>query len=312
MHAASSWPRDSLPLVLIISLLNLDLGFEVCFYDGMTEYAKLWLQFAFPIYLILLTSFLLLLRKHLRCVKRITRHNGNTTMAIILLMSCNKIVAACQSLLLYNCLSYLTSDKSMYLWSVYPSIPLFSTQYLLYFIFCLILVITLIILIITHVFSKKCIERNHFILDAYQGTLKEKHIHWSIIELLLRFITIGFSVLNKQLSVLLNLIALIVFACCLGFTSPFRDKKTTLFECTFTFNLLCIFLCASYYGDSKTAKYYMFVDSFIFIAVIQFVIQVIYHTNANRFNEVYKCMNRTFKRLQKQFKTATSSFQIRI
>ena len=55
--------------IILISLLNLDLGFELCFYSGMTEYAKLWLQFAFPVYLILLTSLLLFIRKHIQCVQ---------------------------------------------------------------------------------------------------------------------------------------------------------------------------------------------------------------------------------------------------
>ena len=36
---------------IFISWLNLDFGFNVCFYNGLTSYAKIWLQFIFPIYL---------------------------------------------------------------------------------------------------------------------------------------------------------------------------------------------------------------------------------------------------------------------
>ena len=36
---------------IFIAWLNLDLGIEACFYDGLDAYAKTWLQFAFPIYL---------------------------------------------------------------------------------------------------------------------------------------------------------------------------------------------------------------------------------------------------------------------
>ena len=35
----------------IIAWLNLDLGIDTCFYDGMDAYAETWLQFAFPLYL---------------------------------------------------------------------------------------------------------------------------------------------------------------------------------------------------------------------------------------------------------------------
>ena len=37
-------------LTVFIAWLNLDLGIETCFYDGMTTYAYTWLQFVFPFY----------------------------------------------------------------------------------------------------------------------------------------------------------------------------------------------------------------------------------------------------------------------
>ena len=33
---------------VFVSLANLDLGFEMCFYNGMDDYVKMWLQLAFP------------------------------------------------------------------------------------------------------------------------------------------------------------------------------------------------------------------------------------------------------------------------
>ena len=41
---------------IIISLLNLDLGIETCFYNGMDDYTKMWLQLMFPIYLIFIAT----------------------------------------------------------------------------------------------------------------------------------------------------------------------------------------------------------------------------------------------------------------
>ena len=39
------------PLTIFISWLNLDLGVETCFFDGLTAYSKTWLQFVFPLYI---------------------------------------------------------------------------------------------------------------------------------------------------------------------------------------------------------------------------------------------------------------------
>ncbi len=38
-------------LSVFIAWLNLDLGFEICFYNGMDAYVKMWMQFAFPVYI---------------------------------------------------------------------------------------------------------------------------------------------------------------------------------------------------------------------------------------------------------------------
>ncbi|KAL5517798.1 hypothetical protein EMCRGX_G003418 [Ephydatia muelleri] len=43
------------PLRIMISFINLDLGFPLCFYDGMDDAAKTGLQFVFPAYLLVLT-----------------------------------------------------------------------------------------------------------------------------------------------------------------------------------------------------------------------------------------------------------------
>ena len=43
------------PLQILISFINLDLGFPLCFYNGMDDAAKTGLQFVFPAYLLVLT-----------------------------------------------------------------------------------------------------------------------------------------------------------------------------------------------------------------------------------------------------------------
>ena len=55
LNEAFFFPNASVPVVSqFISWLNLDLGIEVCLYDGLDGYWNTWLQFAFPAYLCLL------------------------------------------------------------------------------------------------------------------------------------------------------------------------------------------------------------------------------------------------------------------
>ena len=58
------------PLQVIVSLVNLDLGFPMCFYNNMDDADKAGLQFAFPAYLLILTLATILVCHY--CLKRST------------------------------------------------------------------------------------------------------------------------------------------------------------------------------------------------------------------------------------------------
>ena len=71
------------PVYTIVSLANLDLGMMTCFYDGMDDYAKVWLQLVFPCYLILLTITLLTASYYSSKVYRFTAQRGLAVLATI-------------------------------------------------------------------------------------------------------------------------------------------------------------------------------------------------------------------------------------
>ena len=43
-----------------IAWLNLDVGIETCFYDGLDSYMKTWLQFVFPLYIWFLVTIIVI------------------------------------------------------------------------------------------------------------------------------------------------------------------------------------------------------------------------------------------------------------
>jgi len=47
------------PVYTFISVANFDLGIQTCFHDGMDDYVKMWLQLAFPFYLIFIATSLI-------------------------------------------------------------------------------------------------------------------------------------------------------------------------------------------------------------------------------------------------------------
>ena len=45
---------------VFIAWLNLDLGIEVCFYNGLDTYAKTWLQLVFPVYVWIMVAVIII------------------------------------------------------------------------------------------------------------------------------------------------------------------------------------------------------------------------------------------------------------
>jgi predicted outer membrane repeat protein len=79
-------------LTIFIAWLNLDLGIESCFYDGLTAYTHTWLQFAFPFYLWLLISLIIVFSHKSRHVTKWLSTNPVAVLATLLLMSYAKVL----------------------------------------------------------------------------------------------------------------------------------------------------------------------------------------------------------------------------
>lgn len=79
-------------LTVFIAWLNLDLGIESCFFDGLTAYTHTWLQFAFPLYLWFLISLIIVFSHKSRHVTKWLSTNPVAVLATLLLMSYGKIL----------------------------------------------------------------------------------------------------------------------------------------------------------------------------------------------------------------------------
>ena len=79
-------------LRMFISLINLDLGVEICFYDGMSQLAKTGLQFVFPIYLWLLMVTIIYVGKHNVCNKNLSSRSSISVLSTLILLSYLKIL----------------------------------------------------------------------------------------------------------------------------------------------------------------------------------------------------------------------------
>ena len=78
-------------LTVFIAWLNLDLGIEVCFYDGLDGYGRTWLQFLFPIYIWIIIGIIIATSHRHPFAARLAGTNAVAVLATLLLLSYAKL-----------------------------------------------------------------------------------------------------------------------------------------------------------------------------------------------------------------------------
>ena len=130
-----------------ISWLNLDLGIETCFYDGMNIYTYSWLQFIFPFYVWFLVGCIIVACHYSQSVAKQLGKNPVAVLATLLLMFYSKILSAVIVPLTWTYLTYYTASESnetqSIVWMYDASIPYFGepkhTALGLFAIFCIVI-----------------------------------------------------------------------------------------------------------------------------------------------------------------------------
>ena len=90
-------------LTVFVSWLNLDLGIETCFYDGLTAYVLTWLQLVFPVYIWFLVGVIIFCSRYSIKISKLIGHNPIAVLATLLLMSYTKVLKVCSDTFSYAC-----------------------------------------------------------------------------------------------------------------------------------------------------------------------------------------------------------------
>ena len=79
---------------IFVAWLNLDIGIDVCFFDGLDAYIKTWIQLLFPVYIISLVYMVIVLSKYFRRFARlIGKKDPISTLATLIMLSYAKLLS---------------------------------------------------------------------------------------------------------------------------------------------------------------------------------------------------------------------------
>ena len=195
------------PASIFIAWLNLDLGIQTCFYNGMDAYAKTWLDLIFPVYIWVIVGFLVYISHHSVTMTRFLGSSPVPVLATLFLLSYAKVLRTIIAALSLTVLHY--PDKNEMVWihdanvSLEKYIPL-ALAALLFLLF-LFLPYTLLLLLGQWLQTKSHLHllswvRNpklKAILDTYYAPYKPKHRYWTGLLLLVRcalFLVFAFNI----------------------------------------------------------------------------------------------------------------------
>ena len=268
------------PTYAFISVVNFNLDIQTCFYNGMDDYAKMWLQLAYPFYIIFIATLIIITSRYSTTMQRLTARRALPVLATLFLLSYTKILRiVCSVLFFYSTITHLPSKHATLVWSVDVNVPLFGVRLTILFIVCLILFLILvsfdIILLFTRTLSMfRFINKFKPLLDAYQGPYKDKFYYWTGLQLLVRVVFFGISSLDININIAISILLLSVIIGLHGVMRPFKIKYKNYQEMLLLFNLHGLYVSLLYsQGIANSTA----VNVAITIAAVHFSFIIVYH-----------------------------------
>ena len=257
-------PNETNILTVFIAWLNLDLGIETCFFDGMDEYVKSWLQFVFPLYVWSLLSLIIVSSEYSPRIARLFGSNPVAVLATLFLLSYSKLLRTIIATFSFTFLDY-PDDVQVAVWLYDGNIQYLHGKHIALFLIALLTLLvfylpyTLLLTVGQWLQAKSNRKLFYWInkprikpfLDAYHAPYKDKHRYWIGLLLCLRCVLLLVFAFNTQADPSLNLLAIssVAFGLILitRYTGAvYRMLWVDILEASFVFNL-GIFAVATYY-----------------------------------------------------------------
>ena len=306
--------KGALPVLSqVISWINLDFGFEICFYNGMDSYAKQWLQFAFPLYLWIIIIIIIQLCRSYGKISRLMGSHAVPVLSTLTFLSYTKLVRTIVIVLhkrevTLHCTN--ESVRSVSLWYEDPNVEYAKGKHAGLFGFALLVTVFFVIPYTLFLLCHPVLEKylSHFkvfkswsrfkpIIDAYSGPMKDEYRFWPGLLLVARIpVLLTVTFLKNESRFLLLAVAAIILSLSFIFGGVYRKKLNNIIEFWFLLNL-CIMasLSIAFTDESKVLIWY---NTCLSVFIFSFFLIVVYHLYLQLSH--MKCYDALIKKLFKK------------
>ena len=292
--------QTSFPSVFV-AWLNLDIGIDVCFIDGLDAYTKTWLQLVFPVYIITLVVIVIILSEYsLRFAALIGRKDPISTLATLILLSYAKLLSTTITALSSAVLDYPDGQQET-VWLPDVNVPYFKGKHIPLALVALLIIIlgipyTILLFlwqwivraprwkVFNWIFNTKL---NAFI-TSHHVPHNSKYRYWSGLLLLVRIVLYIIASVttsaNPETFPLVTgfLLGVAIIIKCLFGVTVFKNTFVDVVDTVLYFNLLALVLLSLYNFKADVAKQTAVAYISTIITSILFIAAMFYHVKILR------------------------------
>ena len=127
---------------MFIAWLNLDLGIETCSFNGLDAYAKTWLQYIFPLYILSLVGLIIVASDYSSRIARLFGSNPVAVLATLFLLSYAKLLRTIIAAMFFAFLDY-PNGVQVAVWLHDGNIKYFHGKHIVLFLVALLILLIL-------------------------------------------------------------------------------------------------------------------------------------------------------------------------
>ena len=282
-------------LTIFIECLNLELGIERCYFNGMNAYTKTWAQLIFPTYMFLLVMMVISVSRRSSIFTRlITKGNPVATLATIILLSYTTILRIIIDIFSFAILKYPDGSRHV-VWLPDANIKYLKGKHILLFLTATVIVIIGMVytaLLFSWQWLLKAPHVKVFVwirntklnsfMDAYLAPHTLKSRYWTGLLLFTRVVLYILSAVNVSGDPSFNLLAIgvtVAILLLLQLYSRSRIYKSVILDCFETasyFNLLLLTIVTFYSLANKQGQETIAYIS-TSVALVMFLSALLYH-----------------------------------
>lgn len=271
-------------LLPVISFLNLNLGFPLCFYRGMTQLAKCYWEFAFPLYLLTIVIVMIVASRHSLRLSTLISHSSTQVLTTVVHLSFARLLLTVIDIFSFT--TVFTAEGDMTVWLLNGSISYSNSTHIGLMSFGFVTVSIFLIPYLVLLLGARSWLRIRLInrylkpfLDSMLASYKDDKEYWFGARMLLLVFTYlvysGFRGYKLLYIYPVNGCTIIIFSIAHAVAEPFRSRFVNCVDCFLMGNLCMIYMGTVLFASNELHNSRVAQDITTILMCFAFIIFVI-------------------------------------